>query len=197
VTAPRRALILFLATGAAAVACVGAYAAFKAVLANSGNSYAAGSVALSDNDSGTAMFTTLGSAKPTDSETSCIKVRFDGTLDSTVRLYGTVSGALASYLTVTVTRGTDVNPVFDTCTTFIPDANNYIGSGLGVIYSGALSAFPTTYAAGIVDPALTGGTETWTNAEEHVYKFVVTLGSNTAGQGQTASAGFTWEARNQ
>ena len=196
-TVPRRALIVFLATGAAAVACVGAYAAFRAVLANSGNSYAAGSVALSDNDSATAMFTTLGSAKPTDAETSCIKVRFDGTLNSTVRLYGTISGGLGPYLTLTVTRGTDLNPVFDDCTTFVPDANNYTGNGLGVIYSGALSSYPTTYASGIVDPAVAGGTETWTPNEEHLYKFVLTLGSNTAGQGQTASAGFTWEARNQ
>jgi hypothetical protein len=197
VTIPRRALIVCLAACAAAVACVGAYAAFRAITTNSGNSFAAGSVALSDNDSGTAMFTTLGSAKPTDSETSCIKVRFDGTLDSTARLYGTISGALAPYLTLTVTRGADSTPAFDTCTTFVPDPNNYTGNGLGVIYSGALSAFPTAFASGIVDPAVAGGTETWSQTEEHVYKFVLAIGSNTAGQGQTASAGFTWEARSQ
>ena len=142
------------------------------------------------------MFTTLTSAAPTDAETSCIKVRFDGTLSSTVRLYGTISGALAPYLTLTVTRGTDSNPIFDTCGTFTADATNYIGSGNGVIYTGALGSFPTTYAGGLVDPT-SGSPETWTQNEEHIYKFVLTLGSNTAGQGQTASAGFTWEARNQ
>jgi hypothetical protein len=193
----RRMLFVLVAVVAAGGACVGAYAAFQAVLTNSGDSYAAGSVALSDNDDGTAMFTTLTSAAPTDSETSCIKVRFDGTLDSTVRLYGTISGALTPDLTITVTRGTDPTPAFDNCATFVPDANNYTGNGLGVVYTGALSGFPTTYAAGIVDPALTGGTETWSSAEEHIYKFAVTLGSNPAGQGETASAGFTWEARNQ
>jgi hypothetical protein len=192
----RRALVVVVGVVAAAVGCVGAYAAFKAVLSNSGNSYAAGSVALSDNDAGTAMFTTLTSAGPNDSETSCIRVRFDGSLDSTVRLYGTISGALAPYLTLTVTRGTDSNPVFDDCSTFVADSTNYIGSGNGVIYSGALGSFPSTYASGLVDPT-SGSPETWSANEVHIYKFVLTLGSNTAGQAQTASAGFTWEARNQ
>ena len=191
----RRAPVLLMAAVAAAVTCVGAYAAFKAVLSNSGNSYASGRVALSDNAAGTAMFTTLTSAKPTDSETSCIRVRFDGSLDSTVRLYGTISGTLAPYLTLTVTRGTDANPVFDDCSTFVADSTNYIGSGAGVIYSGALGSFPATYASGLVDPT-SGSPETWSQNEVHIYKFVLTLGSNTAGQGQTASAGFTWEARN-
>jgi hypothetical protein len=191
----RRLLVICLAVVAAGTTSVAAYAAFKAVLSNSGNSYAAGSVALSDNDSDTAMFTTLTSANPTDSETSCIRVRFDGSLDSTVRLYGTISGALAPYLTLTVTRGTDSNPIFDNCGTFVADATNYIGSGNGVIYSGALGSFPTTYASGLVDPT-SGSPETWSQNEVHIYKFVLTLGSNTAGQGQTASAGLTWEARN-
>jgi hypothetical protein len=30
-----------------------------------------------------------------------------------------------------------------------------------------------------------------------VYRFVLSVGSNTAGQGQSATAGFTWEARSQ
>ncbi|MGZ8694336.1 MAG: hypothetical protein ACXWYS_02725 [Gaiellaceae bacterium] len=192
----RVALLGVAAVLGAGCAAVGAYAAFRATATNSGNSYTAGSVALSDNDSGTAMFTTLTSAAPTDSDTSCIKVRSDGTLSSTVRLYGTISGALAPYLTLTVTRGTDSSPTFDNCATFTADGTNYIGSGAGVIYSGALGSFPTTYAGGLVDPT-SGSPETWTQNEEHIYKFVLTLGSNTSGQGQTASAGVTWEARNQ
>jgi hypothetical protein len=191
----RLALFSMLVAAGAGGACMGAYAAYRATVANSGNTFAAGSVALSDNDSGTAMFTSLTAASPSDSETSCIKVRSDGTLASNVRLYGSIGGALAPYLTLTVTRGTDPTPAFDTCTTFAPDATNYIGSGSGVIYSGALGSFPTTYSGGIVDPT-SGSPEAWTQNEEHVYKFVVTLGSNTAGQGQIVTAGFTWEARN-
>ena len=181
----------------AAVTCVGAYAAFAAATSNSGNSYAAGTVALSDNDAGTAMFTTLTSMKANDSGTNCIRVRSDGTLSSTVTLYGSIAGSLAPYLTLTVTRGTDPTPTFGSCATFTADATNYIGQGAGVIYNGALNSFPASYASGITDPAVGGGTETWTQNEVHVYKFVITAGTNTAAQGLAATAAFTWEARSQ
>jgi hypothetical protein len=140
------------------------------------------------------MFGSLTSAAPSDSEVSCIRVRYDGSLPANVRLYGTIGGALAPYLTLTVTRGTDPTPAFDSCATFTPDAPNYIGSGSGVVYSGPLGSFPTTYAGGVVDPTA-GSPESWTQNEVHVYRFAVTLGSNTGGQGQTVVAGFTWEAR--
>jgi hypothetical protein len=193
----RRVLVLGAVAAVAAVVCVGAYATYRATVANGGNSFGAGSVALSDNDAGTALFTTLTSASPGDSQTNCIRVRFDGTLTSVVHIYGAVSGALAPYLTLTVTRGTDPTPSFGSCSSFAADATNYIGAGSGVIYNGALSSFPSTYAGGIVDPQVGGGTETWTQNEVHVYRFALSVGSNTAGQGQSATAGFTWEARSQ
>ncbi|MFN2471065.1 MAG: hypothetical protein ABR583_08770 [Gaiellaceae bacterium] len=193
----RALLLLVLGLAAAAVAAAATYAAYVATTQNNRNSVAAGSVALSDNDSGTAMFTTLGSAKPGDTETSCIKVRYDGTLASSVRLYATVTGGLAPYLTLTVTRGSDPSPAFDNCATFANDATDYIGAGPGVVYSRTLSGFPTTYATAIVDPAVGGGTESWVATEEHVYKIQATLGASTAAQGQTSTAAFTWEARNQ
>jgi hypothetical protein len=185
---------LLASLAAALVASVAAYAAFKATTSNSGNSIAAGTVALSDNDGGVAMLA-LSSARALDTDSSCIRVRFDGTLDSTVRLYGTVSGTLDQYLTLTVTRGTDSSPSFDSCTTFTADATNYIGAGAGVIYSGALSSFPASYATGVVDPT-SGSPATWSTNTTHSYKFVVTVGSNTAAQGLTGTAAFTWEARN-
>lgn len=192
-----RTLAVAAAAAIAAAVCGAAYAAYAAYVSNTGNSFAAGSVALSDNDSGTAMFTSLTAARANDSETSCILVRSNGSLSSTVRLYGSVSGALAPYPTLTVTRGTDAAPAFDNCTTFVPDATNYIGQGAGVLFNGALSAFPTSFASGITDPAVGGGTETWTQNEVHVYRFVINAGTNTAAQGLSATAAFTWEARSQ
>jgi hypothetical protein len=192
----RLVVVVLLACAVAAVTSVAAYAAFRATATNGGNSFAAGSVALSDNDSGTALFTSLTSAGPGDSATSCIRVQYDGTLASNLRLYGTTSGVLAPYLTLTVTRGTDPAPSFGNCGGFVADATNYIGSGNGVLYSGTVSGFPSSWAAGISDPSVGGGTEIWTQTEAHVYRFAVTVGSNTAGQGQSASAAFTWEARN-
>ena len=51
-----------------------------------------------------------------------------------------------------ITRGTIATPTFDSCTGFTADAANYIGAGAGVIYDGKLADYPTSYAAGIVDP---------------------------------------------
>ena len=131
------------------------FSAFRAGAFNSGNSIASGSVKLTDNDSGSAMFS-LGSATTGDSDTSCIKVSYQGSLPATVRQYATVGGSLASSLSVKVTRGSGTTS-FDDCTGFSADATNYIGAGAGVVYDGYLSDFPGTYAAGIADP-LVGAT---------------------------------------
>jgi hypothetical protein len=192
----RRAALTLLVVGVVGlVAGLGSYAVFTATTENTGNSLASGTVAIEDNDSGTAMLS-LANAKPGDSDTSCIRIRYTGTLDATVRLYGSVSGSLASYLTLTVTRGTDSSPSFDSCSNFTADATNYIGAGNGVVYSGPLSSFPASYAAGLVDPT-SGSPETWSQDEAHSYRFVVTLVDNNAAQGLSGSASFTWEARNQ
>jgi hypothetical protein len=173
------------------------FAAFSSQTSNAADSFAAGTVVIGDNDAGTAMLA-ITNAKPTltgDTDTSCIKVTSTGTLDSTVRLYATVSGPLASYLTLTVTRGTDSSPSFDSCTNFTADATNYLGSGNGVIYSGKLGSYPMTYAAGIVDPT-SSSPATWSTNTSHSYKFVISLDDNLAARGLSATADFTWEARN-
>jgi hypothetical protein len=183
--------LLTLAVGGGAFA--GTLSAFSSITSNPGNAFATGSVILADNDPGTAMLA-LSGAKPGDSDTSCIRVSYTGTLPSTVRLYGTTTGTgLDSYLTVTVTRGT-ASAGFDNCTGFTADATNYLGSGIGVIYTGTLQAFADTYAAGLVDPTATP--ESWTTNETHDYKFVVTVVDSDSAQGKTATQTFTWEARN-
>ena len=191
----RRSVLTMLVIGVAGLlAGAGSYAVFTATTGNTGNSFTSGTVAIQDNDSNTAMLA-LANAKPGDADTSCIRIEYTGSLDSTVRLYGSVSGSLASYLTLTVTRGTDSSPSFDSCANFTADATNYIGAGNGVVYSGPLSSFPASYAAGIVDPT-SGSPETWSQSEAHSYRFVVTLQDNNAAQGLTGNASFTWEARN-
>jgi hypothetical protein len=192
----RKVLLTALVIGAVSTGLgLGTYAVFTATTSNTGNSFAAGTVAISDNDSSTAMLA-LTNAKPTDSDTACIKLTYTGTLNSTVRLYGTVTGTLPSYLTLTVTRGTDSAPSFDSCTNFTADATNYLGAGNGVIYQGSLASYPATYAAGIVDP-IPGSPETWVTNEAHSYKYAISLDDNNAAQGLTGTASFTWEARNQ
>jgi hypothetical protein len=178
----------------AAVTGTGTYAAFSGTSANPSNSFTAGTVAIGDNDAGGTLLS-LSNARPGDSSTGCIKVTYSGSLDANVRLYGSASGSLPTYLTLTVTRGTDSSPSFASCANFTADGTNYIGSGSGVIYSGNLSAFPGTYAAGLVDPT-SGSPELWTTSEAHSYKLVVSLQNNAAAQGLNSTASFTWEARN-
>jgi hypothetical protein len=189
---------LLAGAGAAIVASVVAtatYSALSATTVSSANSYAAGSVTLVDNDGGARMLS-LTNATPGSSATGCILVTYNGSLNATVRLYGTVTGLLGPYLTLTVTRGTDLAPSFGSCAAFTADATNYIGAGLGVIYSGLLSAFPSSYTTGIVDPT-SGAPETWISAEAHSYKFVISLNNDGGAQGLSSAATFTWEARNQ
>ena len=174
------------------------FAAYTATGANGGNALEAGSVKLSDNGDGSSMLSLTG-ALPGDTTSACIKVTYDGSIPSTVRLHGTTTGTgLDAYLDLKVTRGTysPSAPAFKSCTNFQPDGTNYIGAGNGVIYNGTLQGFPDDYASGLVDP-LSGSPESWTTGESHVYRLDVTLQTDFAAQSKTAAQAFRWEARNQ
>jgi predicted ribosomally synthesized peptide with SipW-like signal peptide len=191
----RRSMVILLALGVVGlVGGLGSYAAFTSTTSNSGSSFAAGSVAIEDDD--TSAMLSLANAKPGDTDSSCIKVKYTGSLSSTVKLYGTMTGSLPSYITLTVTRGTNSAPSFDSCTSFTADGTDYLGLGNGIIYQGSLASFPANYAAGILDPK-PATPETWTTNEEHSYKFAVSLDDNNAAQTLTGTAPFTWEARKQ
>jgi hypothetical protein len=190
------------AASALVVALIGAaignatWSAFSAQASNAGDTFAAGTVILSDNDAG-AVMTTLARARPGDTSTGCTKITYSGSLPATLKLYSLSTGTLAPYVTIEVTRGTQSAATFPSCTGFTPDARDYYGLGAGVLYRGALSGVPSTYATGANDPdAATGLPETWTSGESHVYRFVVTLGTNLAGRGLSATTAFTAEAHN-
>jgi hypothetical protein len=190
---PGRKLLLSLAiVGAVATAAgVGTYSAFTATTTNAGNTFASGSVAIEDNDGGSTAMLGFSNAKPGDSDTSCIRVRYTGSLASTVKLYATVSGTLPQYLNVVVTRGSSASG-FDNCTGFVADSGDYGYGANGIVYSGTLQGFPSSYVAGVTDPDAS-----WTNPEERWYRFAVTLADTEAAKNQTGAATFTWEARNQ
>src|SRR3989440_3992284 len=177
-----------------AVAGIGTFSAFSATTSNDGNSFSAGTVVLSDNDSGSAMYN-VSNAKPGDSATSCITVTYTGNLAANVKLYTTSTiGSLGSHLTLTVTQGTGSVAFGSSCTNFTPD-----GSG-SQIYSGTLSNFATTYAGYGSGLALTnaGGSAAWAQNDARVYKFQISLpSSDTTGSGlNTGTHSFTWEAQN-
>ena len=95
-----------------------------------------------------------------------------------------------------MTRGTfSGTPSAGSCTGFTADATNYNGNGAGVVYSGLLSAFPTTTGTAFDDPK-TSSVATWNSGDKHGYKVVLSLpaGADAAAQGKTATASITWLA---
>jgi len=164
------------------------YSAFSATTTNPTSNWAAGTVALADDDSNSAMFTATG-LKPGSTGSKCIAVTSSGTLPSAVKLYGTsyaTTNALATYVTVTVDEGTG-GTFAGGCTGFTSGTQ---------IYNGTLAAFgtgKTTYATGVGAWAPTGSAN-----ETKVYKITYTLSPTTpdSSQGGTAALGFTWEAQN-
>jgi hypothetical protein len=190
-----------LAVSLAVLAIVGAllgaastFSAFKSTTGDAGNSFAAGTVVLTDNDSGSASIS-MSSARPGDTDTTCITVTSTGTLASLVRMYGTTGGTgLDAYLNLVITRGTGAAG-FDDCTGFTADTTDWNALGAGVVYSGTLQAFPDSYAAGVLDPR-TSSPEAWTTGEAHMYRIALTVADNDAAQGRTFTQTFTWEARN-
>ena len=185
-----RILLAVLATTvAAATSGAISYAAFSDNTSNPTNAFSSGTVDIEDNDSGTAMLA-LTDAIPGATDTSCIRITYTGSLDSSVRLYGTPAGDLAPYLTLTVTRGTDSAPSFDSCDSFTADVTDHLGLGAGVLYNGPLSGYPADAASAVVDP------EPWSTGESHDYQFEISLNDDNAAEGKTASSAFSWEARN-
>ncbi len=193
-----RSLTLKLAAIAVALGCTtvvwpgGTWSAFDRTASSPGNAVATGTVSLTDNDGGSALLSLTG-ARNGSSVTSCTKLTYGGTVPADVRIYGTVSGGLASYLTLTITRGTIAGtPTAKSCTGFSADSTDYLSRGAGVIYSGALAAFPTSAATALADPT-SGATEQWDSGEAHAYKLTVTM-SSASGAGMSATADFTWLA---
>jgi predicted ribosomally synthesized peptide with SipW-like signal peptide len=189
-----RKLALSAVVLAAAVAAIGigTYSAFSATTTNSGNSIAAGTVVLGDNDSNAAMYT-VTNQKPGDTFQQCIKVDYTGSLSSTVKLYTTSTiGALGPYIDLQIRTGSG-SPTFPGCTGFTPDAAD--------LYSGTLANFGSTYtswANGLLD-AGPGAASSWVNGNSVVYRFTLTLQASAPDAAQNTSTGshaFTWEARN-
>jgi hypothetical protein len=166
------------------------YAAFSATTVNPTSNWAAGTVALSDDDSTTALFTASNLA-PGSTGTKCIAVTSTGSLPSIVRLYGTgatTTNALSTHITLTVTQGTG-GTFAGGCAGFTP-----LVSG-SAVYTGSLANFgstATSYATGLGSWAPSG-----TASETRVFRFVYTVdaGAPNTTQAGTAALGFTWEAQ--
>lgn len=160
-------------------------AAFFDLTSNASNDFAAGTVVISDDDSGSAMFS-VSDMTPGDSATECIKVTYDGSISPVdVVVYvspGDLTGSgLDDYLDMTMERGISSGGGFGDCT----------GFGSNLVCSGTLDGFASLYTD-------FGNGALWTNAttgDYSVYRFTLTLQDDNAAQGLDAAVTFTWEAQ--
>ncbi len=156
-------------------------AAFSDTTDNTTNTFTSGSVVITDDDTGSALFT-ASAMTPGTPVVDCITVTYSGTLTpADIRMYGTSSGTLAGYLNTTIEVGTGGS--FGNCTGFTPSST---------IYSGTLTNFSTTHTNWAT------GLATFTaaaNPTSRTLRFTVDVQNNPAAQGQSATADFTWEAQ--
>lgn len=169
------------------------YSAFSATTTNPTNNWDAGTVALADDDSNTALFA-AANLKPGAGGTKCIVVSSSGSLASTVKLYGTGysapntnGAALASNISFKVEEGNGGTNA--DCTGF---------TGGTAIFDGTLAGFSAK-------SEFSNGVGTWApaaatvaNPTKKTYRITYKLADNTpnTAQGGAASIGLTWEAQN-
>lgn len=160
------------------------YAAFSATTDNVGNTWRTGSVQLTDDDQGAALFD-VADLVPGDSGSKTITVTAKTAKPSTVKLYTKDSDdddQVAQYLDVTVERGHLTTPGDDT--SFVADET---------VSDGTLADLQaaTTFGSGLDDwdPA--------TGEESTTYRFTYTLDAATPNTAQDSEAAttFVWEAQ--
>ena len=161
-------------------------AAFTATTVNGSDTWNVGTVVLTDDDAGVAMFTATA-VKPSSTGTKCILVTYNGSLAATVKLYAqseSTTNAADASLNVLIEAGT--GGTTSSCAGFAVTStlfNNTLAN---------LASTATSFATGLGTWAPSGSGQTT------AYRFTWTFSSsapNTA-QGGTASVQFTWEAQN-
>ena len=186
------------------LATYGTFSAFSASTVNTGNSFAAGTVAIGDNDGGpsapVAMFNNIIDQKPGVGVERCIKVTYSGSLPADVKLFMTTTPhASASNINLKIEKGTTtVEPTFPSCGL----AGNFVAQG-SALYDSTLSGFAAKndYTSGVAacpgsscDPT---AANSWTSASGVlVYRFTMSFADSGAGA-QSGSTEFKWEARNE
>ena len=168
----------------------GTFAAFTATSTNSGNKIDSGTVKVDDDSGTTTKLYDVSNQKPGDATSACIRIKYNGSLAASMKLYlaGTVTNG--STYNLKVERGSGLTTVDGTrsCAGFTSSSTPY---------DGALGSFPTTYGGGI-DGKAAGA---WAQNDTVDYRFTITQNDDAAANAHTTvkSSGahdFTWEARN-
>jgi hypothetical protein len=169
----------------------GTFAAFTATSTNAGNKIDSGTVKVDDDSGTTTKLYDVSNQKPGQSTSACIRIKYNGSLAASVKLYlaGTVTNG--SNYNLKVERGSGLTTVDGTrsCTNF---------SASSTAYDGDLGSFATTYGGGY--PGKAGGAA-WAQNDTVDYKFTITQNDDATANAHTsvkssAAHDFTWEARN-
>jgi predicted ribosomally synthesized peptide with SipW-like signal peptide len=190
----RKLLLTLLIVGVlGSVAAFGTYSAFTATTSNDNNSFAAGTVKIEDaGGQTTALFNAVSNQGPGTNTARCIRVKYSGSLASSVRMYIS-SVTNGNQFNVTVERGSGLtDPTVRTCGGFTQSSDAWTTS------DGDLSAFPTTYAAGVAGKASGAA---WAQNDTIDYRITLTPKDDAtpnahASAVSTGTFSLTWEARN-
>lgn len=193
------------------------YSAFTATTTNGTNSWTTGTVNITNDQSGAAVFNGLTGLKPdstlsalspgntggaytatttTSGGSACIKVTYSGSVNANIRMYATLGGADVATLggwtlfTVDAVAGNAGDAANPSCSAF-PTGSSYVYGASGTTTS-FLGSFPTTYGAA-------SGTQ-WGNVANGGVKWyrlswlLPSTVSQTATATRNVTATFTWEA---
>jgi hypothetical protein len=190
------------------------YAAFTGHTDNTGNAWSTGTVSLTNDQSGSAVFTpalvrpdaaanTLappasGPFVASDVQaggSACVKVTYTGTLPANVRLRAALTetgadGGLGQFLLFDVDTGTGPASGTDVgCAGFTSDGYRYGSASNSTVF---LEGMPATYGLGL------GG---WNGATQNTTRWyrlswLLPAGAPNAAQLEQVTATFTWEAQN-
>jgi hypothetical protein len=200
------ALAVTAAGCAVAFSLQGTQAAFTATTSSVG-SFGAGTVAISDDDTGQNLFT-VSNLAPGSTGSRCIAVTYTGSVANQVKLYvgpvvesnggggDVVNAVLDDHLTISVDYDTTSSvgwPTGTGCAGFVTAGN---------LYSGTLRAMATAhndFSNGRQLSLASGAIAPWNPAtsEKRIFRFTYTLNSNApdTAQGDSVTATFNWEAQ--
>jgi hypothetical protein len=168
----------------------GTNAAFSADTRNIGNSWETGSVSITDDDGGAAMFA-VQNLVPGDSGSRCIVVTATPTVASTVKTYVESLQADGLQDTVLVAMEQGTGGSFGDCTGFVAAGESASTMTL------TEAATYNSYAAGVLPWAINAGTSSKTYKISWVFD---TTGLDQTGidalQGRAASLNIEWELQN-
>jgi hypothetical protein len=189
----RKLLLTLLIVGVlGSITAFGTYSAFTATTTNSGNSFAAGTVAIED-DSGlsTALFDNITNQGPGSSTQKCIRIQYTGSLASTVHFY-IPSASNGDAFQIQVERGSGLSDLATrgSCTGFSAGSTAHATSDL--------TAFPSAYAGGVAGKASDAA---WAQNDTVDYRFTLNVKDDTTPDAHTSAIStgafaITWEARN-